>query len=252
MSDINPASRKPAVWHREPLPHVKKIIAVASGKGGVGKSTTAVNLALALSGLGKNVGILDADIYGPSIPQMLALKGKPGLKGGQMLPLENHGLKCMSLGFITDQAAVFRGPMISKTLQQLLRLTEWGTADAPLDFLVVDMPPGTGDIHLSMAQLVPLTGAVIVTTPQAVAVNDARKCAAMFIKVNVPILGVVENMSGDLFGHGGGKNLAAEFSAPFLGEIAADAAIREAGDAGKVYAGKGAEAYKEIAGILSS
>ncbi len=246
------AARKPAVWNREPLPHVRKIIAVASGKGGVGKSTTAVNLALALAQSGKRAGLLDADIYGPSIPHMLSLKGKPDFQNGQMIPLENYGVKCMSLGFITDQAAVFRGPMISKTLQQLLRLTQWGTADAPLDYLIVDMPPGTGDIHLSMAQLVPLTGAIIVTTPQAVAVNDARKCAAMFIKVNVPILGVVENMSGELFGSGGGKNFAAEFSAPFLGEIPADAAIREAGDGGKMYQGKCTGMYREIAAQLSS
>ena len=227
------AAKKPATWNITPLDHVKKIIAVASGKGGVGKSTAAVNLAAGFRALGKRAGVLDADIYGPSIPHMLGLKGQPEIKDGKMLPLESHGIACMSIGFITgDQAAILRGPMISKALQQLLRATRWGTREEPLDVLIVDMPPGTGDIHLSMAQQVPLAGAVIVTTPQAVARLDAKKCAVMFQKVQVPLLGVIENMSGELFGSGGGKALAEEVGAPFLGSVPAEAAIREAGDAG--------------------
>jgi len=227
--------KKPAVWVSEPLPHVKRVIAIASGKGGVGKSTTTVNLAHALSQAGKRIGILDADIYGPSIPRMMALSGKPDFNE-KMIPLENHGIKCMSMGFITgDEAAVLRGPMITKTLNQLLRMTQWGTPQAPFDALLVDMPPGTGDIHLSMAQQVPLNGAIIVTTPQEVAVMDARKCASMFTKVKVPVIGVIENMSGSIFGNGGGARLAKELAVPFLGSVAMDAAICSAMDQGKVY-----------------
>ncbi len=246
----SPAARKPAQWHREPLPYVRKIIAVASGKGGVGKSTTAVNLAHALVRSGKRAGLLDADIYGPSIPRMMGLMNapQPEIADGKMQPPRARGIPCMSMGFITgDQAAVLRGPMISKTLQQLLRFTAWGTEKEPLDVLLVDMPPGTGDIHLSMAQQVPLDGAIIVTTPQEVAVMDARKCLQMFLKVNVPILGVIENMSGDLFGNGGGKKLAEETGAPFLGEIRADIAVREASDGGNAYNGRAAVIYSEIA-----
>jgi ATP-binding protein involved in chromosome partitioning len=242
-----PEIRKPAVWNKEPLPGVKKILVVASGKGGVGKSTTAVNLALAFARAGKRVGLLDADIYGPSIPHMMHIHAKPEMVDGKMTPLENHGVVCMSIGFIMDQAAILRGPMITKALNQLLRLTRWGTVGAPLDVLLVDMPPGTGDIHLSMVQQAPVDGAIIVTTPQAVALLDARKCASMFGKVNVPIVGVIENMSGELFGSGGGKTLAEEFAAPFLGTIQADLAIREASDAGEIYAGVNAQAYREIA-----
>jgi len=228
-----PAIRKPAVWNKAPLPGVKKIIAVASGKGGVGKSTVAANLAMALSAQGKRVGLLDADIYGPSIPHMMSIARSPEMTDGKMTPLENHGVACMSIGFIIDQAAILRGPMITKALNQLLRLTRWGTDAAPLDVLLVDMPPGTGDIHLSMVQQAPVDGAVIVTTPQQIATIDAKKCAEMFRKVNVPILGVIENMSGELFGSGGGKALAEEIRAPFLGSVAADAKIREASDSGK-------------------
>lgn len=236
--------KKPAVWVTQALPHVKRVIAVASGKGGVGKSTTSVNLALALTKAGKRVGILDADIYGPSIPRMMGLSGKPEFKE-KMIPLSSHGVKCMSMGFITgDEAAVLRGPMITKTLNQLLRMSEWGTADAPLDMLLVDMPPGTGDIHLSMAQQVPLSGAIIVTTPQEVAVMDARKCASMFTKVNVPVIGVIENMSGSVFGSGGGARLATELSVPLLGSVAMDGAIVNATDSGQVYL---PEVYDEIA-----
>jgi ATP-binding protein involved in chromosome partitioning len=244
----NDPIKKPAIWNSEPLPHVKRIVAIASGKGGVGKSTLAVNLALALSHMGPRVGLLDADIYGPSIPRMMALSGQPEIVDGKMMPLKNHGIGCMSMGFITgDEAAILRGPMISKTLNQMLRFTRWGTADAPLDMLLVDMPPGTGDIHLSMAQQVPMSGAVIVTTPQEVAVIDARKALLMFRKVNVPVLGVIENMSGGIFGSDGGKKLAAEMDVAFLGDIAMDAAIVEASDKGIPYAGTCVGKYADIA-----
>lgn len=242
--------RKPAVWNKEPLPGVKKIFVVASGKGGVGKSTTAVNLALALAAQGKRVGLLDADIYGPSIPHMMGILAKPEMADGKMLPLENYGIRCMSIGFIIDQAAILRGPMITKALNQLLRLTRWGTAEAPLDALIVDMPPGTGDIHLSMVQQSPVDGAIIVTTPQQVALLDARKCASMFQKVNVPIVGVIENMSGELFGTGGGKTLADELGVPLLGEIPVDVAIREATDSGQAYEGKYSTIYREVATLV--
>jgi ATP-binding protein involved in chromosome partitioning len=243
-----------------PLDHVKSIIAVASGKGGVGKSTTSVNLALALARRGKKVGVLDADIYGPSLPRMLGLAGQPEIREGKMIPLRSHGLDCMSMGFITgDEAAILRGPMISKALQQMLRMTRWGTPEEPMDVLIVDMPPGTGDIHLSMVQQVPLTGAVIVTTPQEVATIDAKKCLSMFQKVNVPVLGVVENMSYfvdatgarvALFGEGGGKKLATGAAVPFLGDVAIDVAIGQAGEQGAAYAGACLAAYDAIAGKL--
>ncbi len=245
--------RKPAVWNTTPLEHVRAVIAVASGKGGVGKSTLTVNLAHALAAMGKRVGILDADIYGPSIPRMLNVSGRPEFADNKMIPLQSHGISCMSIGFITgDEAAVLRGPMISKTLTQLLRLTCWGTAEKPMDILLVDMPPGTGDVHLSMAQLVPLTGAIITTTPQEVALLDARKAAHMFTKVNVPILGIVENMSGGMFGAGGGKKLADEFAVPLLGTVPLDAEICTAGDTGVVYNGTSASVYKRIAAPFSA
>jgi ATP-binding protein involved in chromosome partitioning len=240
--------RERANWNLTPLDGVKRVIAIASGKGGVGKSTTAINLALALSALGQNVGVLDADIYGPSVPRMLGLTGQPDIVDGKMQPLAAHGLRCMSMGFITgDEAAILRGPMISKALQQMLRMTRWGTEKKPLDTLLVDMPPGTGDIHLSMVQQVPLAGAIIVTTPQAVAVIDARKCLKMFQKVNTPVLGVIENMSGGMFGSGGGKALAEEMGVPFLGSIGMDAAIVEATDNGKAYQGVAGGDYRKIA-----
>lgn len=236
MPAASPEAKKPAVWNKTPIDHVAKIIAVASGKGGVGKSTTAVNLAHALARLGKRTGLLDADIYGPSIPRMMALSGQPRIEEGKMVPLANHGIACMSMGFITgDEAAILRGPMITKALHQMLRLTRWGTPQEPLDVLLVDMPPGTGDIHLSMAQQVPLSGAIIVTTPQEVALADARKCAVMFEKVGVPVFGVVENMSGGLFGSGGGKKLADECRVELLGTIGLDAAICQASDSGLLY-----------------
>ena len=250
--------RERAQWNLTPIDHVRSVIAVASGKGGVGKSTTAVNLALALQAHGKHVGLLDADIYGPSLPRMMGLASQqPEIVEGKMIPPQSHGIACMSMGFITgDEAAILRGPMISKTLHQLLRFTRWGTIDTPLDTLIVDMPPGTGDIHLSMAQQVPLTGAVIVTTPQEVAVIDARKCIKMFQKLDIRVLGVVENMSYfmdaagtriALFGEDGGKRLADEMRIPFLGEVPIDAAIVAASDTGQRYEGIHARAYQDIA-----
>ncbi len=252
--------RERVQWNLTPVENVKTIIAIASGKGGVGKSTTAVNLALALSAMGKNVGLLDADIYGPSIPRMLALSGQPQIVDEKMVPHERYGIKTNSMGFITgEEAAILRGPMISKTLHQLLRLTRWASKEKPLDVLLVDMPPGTGDIHLSMVQQVPLTGAIIVTTPQDVATIDAKKCAQMFQKTGVKIIGVIENMSyftdssGNevaIFGEGGGKNLADEFAAPLLGSVPIDTKLREASDAGMEYKGICAEVYRGIANKL--
>lgn len=236
---------RPAQWNRDPVEGVKHMIAVASGKGGVGKSTVAVNLALALAGQGMKVGLLDADIYGPSVPRMMGLANvQPEINHGKMLPPVAHGIACMSMGFITgDTAAVMRGPMISKTLAQLLRGTAWGN----LDVLLIDMPPGTGDIHLSLAQQAPLAGAVIVTTPQEVAVDDARKALSMFGKFGVSVLGVVENMRGDVFGQGGGERLAEEAGVPFLGAVPLDAMIRQQGDAGS---SKPGDAFAKVARLL--
>ena len=236
---------KPAPRVTEPLPHVKKILAIASGKGGVGKSTLTVQLALMLSAIGLKVGVLDADIYGPSLPRMLGLtdRRQPEIVAGLMQPPSAHGIVAMSMGFITgDAAAILRGPMITKTLQQLLRMTAWGTAESPLDMLLVDMPPGTGDIHLSMVQQVPLNGAVIITTPQEVSVIDARKCLQMFLKLRVPVRGVIENMSAftdsagvthALFGEGGGAQLAEMAGVPLLGQVPFDPALGRAADKGE-------------------
>lgn len=239
--------RARAQWNLTPIEGVKKVIAVASGKGGVGKSTTTVNLAHALVSAGKKVGILDADIYGPSIPHMLGLpNAQPAIVNNKMQPALAHGIKAMSMAFITgDEAAILRGPMISKSLQQMLRFTEWGN----LDVLLVDMPPGTGDIHLSMAQQVPLSGAIIVTTPQKVATMDAAKCAKMFVKLNVKILGIVENMCGDIFGQGGGQILADEFRVPLLASIPLDAAIRTAAERGQ--APQDTLCYRKIAATIT-
>jgi ATP-binding protein involved in chromosome partitioning len=227
----------------KPLLAVKNIVAVASGKGGVGKSTVAVNLALAWAAGGARVGVLDADIYGPSQPLMLGLSGThPSSPDGKHLrPLEAHGIKAMSIGFLVDasQALVWRGPMVTQALTQLLSDTDWGE----LDYLVVDMPPGTGDIQLTLAQRVPVAGAIIVTTPQDIALADARKGLAMFDKVSVPVLGIVENMSTHvcshcghvehIFGVGGGARLAAEHHVSLLGELPLDARIREEADSGR-------------------
>ena len=224
------------------LPQVKNIIAVASGKGGVGKSTTAVNLALALAAEGARVGILDADIYGPSQPMMMGLEGRPESKDGQtMEPLENYGVQVMSIGFLVgqDDAMIWRGPMATQALEQLLRQTNW----KDLDYLIVDMPPGTGDIQLTLSQRVPMTGAVIVTTPQDIALLDARKGVAMFEKVGVPILGVVENMAvhvctncghvEHIFGEDGGKRYAAAKGIDYLGALPLNLQIRLQADTGK-------------------
>ena len=240
---------------------VRHIIAVASGKGGVGKSTTACNLALALSRLGLKVGVLDADIYGPSMPKLFGLKGKPTMAGGRTLnPMEGYGIKIMSIGFLVDEdsAMIWRGPMVISAIQQMLREVAWGD----LDVLVVDMPPGTGDAQLTMAQNVPLSGAVIVSTPQDLALIDARRGVAMFKKVEVPILGVIENMSTficpscgtrhDIFGHGGAREEAARIGAPFLGEIPLALQIRERSDSGRPVVisepdGPHAKAYLDVA-----
>jgi ATP-binding protein involved in chromosome partitioning len=240
-----PAQRPAPGGHAAPspagIPGVESIIAVASGKGGVGKSTTAVNLALGLRDLGLKVGILDADIYGPSMPKLLAIREKPQTVGGTRLkPIERHGMPVMSIGFLIEEETpmIWRGPMVMSALTQMLREVEWGT----LDVLVVDMPPGTGDAQLTMAQQVPLKGAVIVSTPQDLALIDARRGIAMFRRVNVPVLGIVENMStficphcgtrSDIFGHGGARHEAERLGVPFLGEVPLDIVIREKSDAG--------------------
>lgn len=243
------------------MPNVKNIVAVASGKGGVGKSTTAVNLALALAAEGAQVGLLDADIYGPSQPMMMGIEGRPESDDGKtMEPLENYGVQVMSIGFLIDpdEAMIWRGPMATQALEQLLRQTNW----RELDYLVVDLPPGTGDIQLTLSQRVPMTGAVIVTTPQDIALLDARKAVAMFEKVGVPILGLVENMAvhvcsncghaEHIFGEGGGKRYAAERNIPYLGALPLDMSIRQQADGGRptVMAdpdGKLAGIYKDVA-----
>jgi len=224
------------------LPQVKNIIAVASGKGGVGKSTTAVNLALALSAEGASVGLLDADIYGPSLPMMMGIEGRPeSVDGKNMEPMENYGLQVMSIGFLVaqDEAMIWRGPMATQALEQLLRQTNW----KDLDYLIVDLPPGTGDIQLTLSQRVPMTGAVIVTTPQDIALLDAKKGIKMFEKVGVPILGIVENMAvhvcsqcgytEHIFGADGGKKMAAEYGMDYLGALPLDIQIRLQADGGK-------------------
>ena len=223
------------------VPGVKTIVAVASGKGGVGKSTVAVNLALAFCANGLRVGLLDADIYGPSMPRMMGIAGKPTSRDGRALePMRNHGIKCMSMGFLVPEETpmIWRGPMVMSAIQQMLRDVEWGE----LDILVVDLPPGTGDAQLTMAQQVPLSGAVIVSTPQDIALLDARKGLNMFRKVDVPVLGIVENMSyflcphcgerSEIFSHGGARREAEKLGTDFLGEVPLDIAIRETSDGG--------------------
>jgi len=214
--------------------HVRRVLAVASGKGGVGKSTVAVNLAAALAARGLSVGILDADVYGPSLPTMLGMSGKPEYRDGMMEPHYVHGFRAMSVGLLTQasDAMIWRGPMASQALTQMLTQTRWGTVEHPLDILVVDLPPGTGDVQLTLIQKTPLDGAVIVSTPQEVALADARRAHALFQKVKVPTLGLIENMSGDVFGRGGGEAEAGRLSIPYLGDLPLDAALREAGDAG--------------------
>ena len=253
---------RPAQAAPKPLaPGVHAIVAVASGKGGVGKSTTAVNLALGLAALGLKIGVLDADIYGPSMPRMLGLSGKPTSRDGKILePMTAYGIKCMSIGFLVaeDTPMIWRGPMVQSALQQMLRDVNWGE----LDVMVVDMPPGTGDAQLTMAQQVPLAGAVIVSTPQDIALLDARRGLNMFRKVDVPVLGFVENMSyfrcphcgerSDIFGHGGAKKEAETLGVEFLGEVPLDIAIRETSDEGRPIVlsqpeSAHAEVYRKIA-----
>ncbi|HSL85045.1 MAG TPA: Mrp/NBP35 family ATP-binding protein [Thermoanaerobaculia bacterium] len=242
------------------LPDVKHVVAVASGKGGVGKSTVAANLALALAKLGHRVGVLDADIYGPSMPMMFGITDRPRIEANRVIPFERYGVKVMSLGFVvdTDTPVIWRGPMVMKALEQLMGDVEWGE----LDYMIVDLPPGTGDAQLTITQRVPLSGAVVVTTPQDVALIDARKGLAMFRKVNVPVVGIVENMSTfvcphcgeetDVFKKGGGERTARLLETPFLGTIPLDPEIVLGGDLGKPIVvarpeGRHAEAFRKIA-----
>lgn len=259
-----PATRSPAQkgTAHDPslLPGVKHIIAVASGKGGVGKSTVSANLAIRLAQLGHTVGILDADIYGPSLPTMFGIDERPAFDGQSVVPFDKYGVKLMSLGFLveTDTPVIWRGPMVFKALMQLLGEVDWGE----LDYLIVDLPPGTGDAQLTLTQKVPLSGAVIVTTPQDVALIDARKGLAMFRKVNVPVVGIVENMSGfvcphcgeetHVFKQGGGERTAEILGCPFLGAIPLDPAIVQGGDDGEPIVvaqpeGPHADAFKRVA-----
>lgn len=236
------AQKRPGPPPRTPVPGIRHILAVGSGKGGVGKSTCAVNIALSLAARGLRTGILDADLYGPSLPKLLGIEGKPALRDdGIFRPFEVHGLKAMSIGPMLEgnQAVVWRGPMATSALRQLLRETDWGD----LDVLVVDLPPGTGDIQISLVQQVELAGAVIISTPQDLALIDAKKAIDMFGRVKVPVLGIVENMSFfvapdtgkryDIFGHGGARAAAVDFAIPFLGEIPLVMSIREGADAGR-------------------
>ena len=256
-----PAADRPSASGKPGIPGVTAIIAVASGKGGVGKSTTAVNIALGLAANGLKVGLLDADIYGPSVPRLLGLSGRPdSIEGRTLKPMEAYGIKAMSMGFLVEEETpmIWRGPMVMSAITQMLREVAW----APLDILVVDMPPGTGDAQLTMAQQVPLAGAVIVSTPQDLALIDARKGLAMFRKVDVPLLGIVENMSYfiapdtgaryDIFGHGGAKREAERLGVPFLGEVPLEMVIRETSDSGKPITATApdsphARVYKDIA-----
>ena len=240
---IVPHAVQPAV---SPLPMIRNIIAIGSGKGGVGKSTTAVNLAIALAIEGARVGLLDADVYGPSIPTMLGLSGRPDSPDGKMIePMHAHGIEAMSIGLMVEQDTpmIWRGPMATSALTQLLTQTLWGGPEGlGLDYLIVDLPPGTGDIQLTLAQKIPVAGAVIVTTPQDVATLDARKALKMFEKVQVPVLGLIENMAvhvcsqcghaEHLFGKGGGERMAAQYGVPLLGSLPLEIGIREQGDAG--------------------
>lgn len=251
---------------KQQVPGIRNILAVGAGKGGVGKSTTAVNLALALQRKGARVGLMDADVYGPNIPQMLGLRGQPEVSAEQrMIPPQAYGLKVMSMGMLVpaDQPVIWRGPMLHGAVQQFMRDVEWGE----LDYLVVDLPPGTGDVSLSMSQSVPVAGAVVVTTPQGVSVADVRKAVAMFRQLNIPVLGVVENMSyfvcghcqerTDIFGHGGGQHMADELSIPFLGEVPIDTRVRSGGDDGQPIVtaapdAPAAVAFTEVAGKVAA
>jgi ATP-binding protein involved in chromosome partitioning len=247
---------------RQVVPGIRNIVAVGAGKGGVGKSTTAVNVALALARKGARVGLMDADVYGPNTPQMLGITAQPEVgENKRMIPPQAHGLKVISMGMLVppDQPIIWRGPMLHGAVQQFMRDVEWGE----LDYLVVDLPPGTGDVSLSMAQSVPVAGAVVVTTPQGVSVSDVRKAVAMFRQLNIPVLGVVENMSyfvcghcderTEIFGHGGGARMAEDLGIPFLGEVPIDTRVRSGGDEGQpiVAAAPDAPAAKAFADVAS-
>jgi ATP-binding protein involved in chromosome partitioning len=247
---------------RQAVPGIRNILAVGAGKGGVGKSTTAVNLAVALQRKGARVGLMDADVYGPNTPQMMGIEEGPQVSGDKrMLPPEAYGIKVISMGMLVppDQPIIWRGPMLHGAVQQFMRDVEWGE----LDYLVVDLPPGTGDVSLSMAQSVPVAGAVVVTTPQGVSVSDVRKAVAMFRQLNIPVLGVVENMSyfvcghcqerTEIFGHGGGARMAEDLGIPFLGDVPLDTRVRVGGDEGKpiVAAAPDAPAAKAFSEVAS-
>ncbi len=250
---------------RQEVPGIRNIVAVGAGKGGVGKSTTSVNLALALARRGARVGIMDADVYGPNLPQMLGIDAQPEVtEDKKMLPPEGHGIKAISIGMLVppDQAVIWRGPMLHGAVQQFMRDVAWGE----LDYLIVDLPPGTGDVTLSLSQSVPVAGAVVVTTPQGVSVSDVRKAVGMFRQLNIPVLGVVENMSyflcghcnerTDIFGTGGGRKMAEDMGLNFLGEIPIDTRVREGGDEGRPIVvaapdAPAAKAFDEIAGRIA-
>ena len=251
---------------REAVPGIKNIVAVGAGKGGVGKSTTAVNLALALAATGAKVGLLDGDVYGPNLPQMLGAHGQPEATAEKtIIPLQAHGVKVISMGMLVppDQPVIWRGPMLHGAVQQFMRDVAWGE----LDYLIVDLPPGTGDVSLSMAQSVPVAGAVLVTTPQGVSVSDVRKAVGMFRQLNIPVLGVVENMSyfvcghcqerTEIFGHGGGARMAEELGIPFLGEVPIDTRVRSGGDEGQPIVvaapdAPAAAAFRKVAGQVAA
>jgi ATP-binding protein involved in chromosome partitioning len=253
-------------FSREAVPGIRNIVAVGAGTGGVGKSTTAVNLAVALRLTGAPVGLMDTDVSGPNIPQMLGIQGSPEVsEEKKILPAVAHGLKAISMGMLVppDQPVIWRGPMLHGAVQQFMRDVEWGE----LDYLVVDLPPGTGDVSLSMAQSVPVAGAVVVTTPQGVSVSDVRKAVGMFRQLNIPVLGVIENMSffvcghcgerTEIFGHGGGESIARDMGIPFLGSVPIDTRVREGGDDGRPIVvaapeAPAAKAFSEVAGKVAA
>src|ERR1700730_3699551 len=253
MGSMSP--NQPGQPPKLPIPGVRNLIAVGSGKGGVGKTTVAVNLSIALAKRGNKVGLLDADVYGPNVPLMMGINRTPMAKGDRIQPLENYGVKLMSMAFLNpgDKPLVWRGPMLHSVIQQFLRGVHWGE----LDYLIIDLPPGTGDVQLTLIQSAPLTGAIVVTTPSEVSLEDARKAIHMFAQVRVEILGIVENMSYlivpgtgqklDIFGSGAGKRTAESMGVNFLGEIALDPEVRIGGDTGKPVALRDAEAFVQLA-----
>jgi len=252
---VSMSPNQPSAPPKLPIPGVRNLIAVGSGKGGVGKTTVAVNLAISLARLGHKVGLLDADVYGPNVPLMMGINQTPMALGDKIQPIANYGVKLMSMAFLNpgDKPLVWRGPMLHSVIQQFLRGVEWGE----LDYLIIDLPPGTGDVQLTLIQTAPLTGAIVVTTPSEVSLDDARKAVHMFAQVRVEILGMVENMSYlivpgtgqklDIFGSGAGKRTAERMGIPFLGEIPLDAEVRIGGDTGKPVALHGADAFMQIA-----